>query len=505
MAQFQLSQGDLRAYYLGVLVCLGGFLFGYDTGVVGGSITLPSYKNSFGFADSSKSTATKVASLTVGLQQCGSFVGCFLMIPLGRYIGRRLSMQLCSAIFVIGAGIQTADTHDLASFYAGRIIAGLGVGGASVLVPLYASEMSPKHLRGRVGSGYQFLFTWGIFLSSWVNYAVNKHVSPATPRQWQIPISVQIIPGALLGLGMFTVPESARWLAKQDRRDEAWKALTWIRGSDGPEVQEEMDEINATIKAEKEISRGSLRVELKSKVTLYRLGLSFAIMLAQVCTGANALAYFSPQFFALVVGDGTESLLVTGIFGAVKIVSCGLFILFLSERIGRRFAFTGGALGMAACLLCVAIVHKLLPPPGHGQVTGSGIAVVALIYLAIAIYNISWGPLGWIYIAEVLSPRTRDIGVSIALGTQWTFNIVWSVATPYMIAKIGWATFLMFAIVDVCSAIFSWFCVRETMGKSLEDMEKEFNSESATLTAQIEQDDRANGSAVSSSYDAGKA
>lgn len=198
-----------------------------------------------------------------------------------------------------------------------------------------------------------------------------------------------------MALGMLTIPESARWLAQKNRDEEAWKALVWIRASDGREVREEMDEIRSTIEAEKAATRGSLMIELRQKVTIFRLLLSFTVMMAQVCTGANALAYFSPQFFTLVVGEGTESLLISGIFGAIKIISCGLFVLFLSERLGRRLAFCGGAVFMSACLLCVGIIVKVKPPPGGGVVDGAGIAVVALIYLAIIAYNMSWGPLGW--------------------------------------------------------------------------------------------------------------
>lgn len=207
---------------------------------------------------------------------------------------------------------------------------------------------------------------------------------------------MQIIPGALLGLGMILVPESARWLVQHGRVDDAWMALTWIRASDGPEVQEEMNEIQMTVEAERQVRQGKNSISmLKNKVTIYRLLLSFTVMVGQVCTGANAIAYFSPQFFILVVGEGSESLLISGIFGAVKIISCAAFVFFFSRIIGRRLAFCGGAVFMSICLLCVAIIVKTKPPPGGGVVDGAGIAVVALIYLAIIAYNLSWGPLGW--------------------------------------------------------------------------------------------------------------
>lgn len=133
----------------------------------GGTITLASYQHSFRYTDASDAKHTEVEALAVGLQQCGSFVGCVAIFPITSRWGRRIAMQLSALIFVLGAAVQTANTHHLSSFYIGRIVAGLGVGGASVIVPLYASEMSPAHLRGRIGSGYQFLFTWGIFCSYW--------------------------------------------------------------------------------------------------------------------------------------------------------------------------------------------------------------------------------------------------------------------------------------------------------------------------------------------------
>ena len=123
-------------------------------------------------------------------------------------------------------------------------------------------------------------------------------------------------------------------------------------------------------------------------------------MLAQQSIGATAFAYYGPQYFKLLVGGGNKDLLLTGIFGAVKVVACGIFVLFLADRVGRRMVLIGGAAFMAACQITTAIVVKTIPPPEQGNITSSGIATVALIYLFVIAYNFSWGPLPWPYISE---------------------------------------------------------------------------------------------------------
>lgn len=131
-----------------------------------------------------------------------------------------------------------------------------------------------------------------------------------------------------------------------------------------------------------------------------RVFAAFAVMVAQQCTGATAFAYFGPQYFKLLVGDGEKDLLLTAIFGAVKVIACGTFVLFLADRVGRRQVLIGGAAFMAACQITTAAVVKEIPPPHEGDLSSSGIATVALIYLFVIAYNFSWGPLPWPYISE---------------------------------------------------------------------------------------------------------
>lgn len=373
---------------------MGGFLFGYDTGIIGGVLTLASFENSFRYT---KATSTTVNSLSVGLQSAGAFVACLLVFPLSDYIGRKKTMMICSSIFCLGALIQVIDTHSLAAFYVARVIAGVGIGGASVVIPTYCSEMAPPEIRGRLGSFWQWMFTWGVFTSYWLDYGVERDV-PSIARQWQIPVGLQLVPGALLGLLMLTLKESVRWLAKNGRDEEAWQSLKWTRADDSALVAEEFDEIKAGVAEESTVTEGLSFREITQKQNLFRFILGFAVFTGQQATGATALAYFAPQFFSLLVGPGPKNLLITGVFGAVKVVACTFFILFLSERFGRRTLLIGGALLMAACMIPIAVVDKVKPPPAEGATTSAGIGTVALIMIFIMIYNCSWGPLPWPYV-----------------------------------------------------------------------------------------------------------
>lgn len=185
----------------------------------------------------------------VSLQQLGAFVGCFLIWPITRRYGRRIPLSASAFVFVIGAMIQTINTHSLPAFYVGRVIAGLGLGAATVIVPMYSAEMTHKDQRARLGCFFQLFYTIGIFTSYWVNYGIKKNYK-ATTQQWQIPVGLQILPAGLLCIGVLTLKESARWLTAKGRHDEAWKSLTWARGSDDSVILTEMSEIRAGVDLE---------------------------------------------------------------------------------------------------------------------------------------------------------------------------------------------------------------------------------------------------------------
>jgi sugar porter (SP) family MFS transporter len=381
-------------------------------------------------------------------------------------------MVACSAIFSLGVILETINTHSLTAFYIGRVICGLGVGGSATIIPIYMAEMAPKDIRARLGSCYQLTYTVGILVSYWIDYGVK---GVEGDRQWQIPVALQLVPGVLMGVGMGGVTESVRWLLGVGRDEEAWESLVWIRGGEGEGVKGEFEDMKRGLEEERFVTAGFRVGELWEGRNLHRLLIAGGLFLAQQSTGSTALAYFGPQFFALLVGDGERTLLLTGIFGAIKVVACFVFVVFLSDRFGRRSLLASGAAFMAICMIATAGVIKTYPQPGDGSVTSSGIATVALIYLDIIAYNFSWGPLPWPCASEIFPTRIREPGVAFGVGSQWLFNFVWSFSTPYIQAGLGWGTFLLFGLLDVVIVGFTYFCLKETAGKSLEEINDMFD------------------------------
>ncbi|KAK0250903.1 hypothetical protein LTR01_001420 [Friedmanniomyces endolithicus] len=466
-------KGKIRAICFGFFIALSGFLFGYDTGIVGGVLTLQSYKNDFRFTNN-----TKVSAIMVSVQNAGAFVAALGVFAVSERFGRRKTIMGAMCLFCTGVILQVIPSHSLACFYLGRIIAGFGLGAGTAVSPSYNAEMAPKEIRGMLGSGVQWLFALGVMISYWIDYGVSVGL-PVSSKQWQIPVGLQLVPASVLGLGLIGCKESVRWLAKKERFDEAWESLCWIRGDDGPEVKAEFNEIKVGLAEELRATEGLRSRELMEPANRYRLLLAFGVFLGQQCTGMTALAYFAPQFFKVLVGAGSQNLLITGLFGAEKFIMCGTYILFFSEKWNRRPTLYISGLLMACCFVIVNVVNKTTPGPKNHQATPAGIATVAMVFLTNSIYQFSWGPLPWPYAAEIFPTRLRELGTSVGVSTQWLFNFLFSLTTPYMIAAWGSYTFTFYAILDITMATLVFLFLKETKGRSVEEMETVFRSRAA--------------------------
>jgi sugar porter (SP) family MFS transporter len=459
--------GLLRAIYIICVSCMGSFAFAFDTGVISGVLTLASFEKDFGYSTAQK---TNINSNAVSILQGGAFFGCFLVWPVTASLGRRGGLLVSAVVFAIGTILQIINSHTLGTFYAGRVVAGVGIGAATVLIPVYAAEMSPKEIRGKLGACFQLFFATGVMVAYWVTYAVSND-QPKITRQWQIALGLQLLPASLLLFGMCTVKESARWLAKKGRMEKARESLKWVRGGEETEeLQKEFDEILAGIEEEARIKESFTLKELLLPANRYRIFIAITIQLCAQLTGNTSLAYYSAQIFS-AVGAGNSNLLVAGFFGVAKVIGVLTFQVFILDRIGgRRVPFMVGAFAMGSFMLIIACIVATHPPSAtaasHGA-SRAGIAATIMTYAEAFSYNMSWGPLPWLYMGEMFSNRTRDVGVAIGAASQWLFNFVMSQITPHALTNIGWRTFLMFAIFNYAIIVYSWIFLREVSSPTL--------------------------------------
>ncbi|KAL4804464.1 general substrate transporter [Aspergillus unguis] len=481
--------GLLRATYLASASCMGSFAFAFDTGVISGVLTLESFQRDFGYSSAEKTT---VNSNAVSILQAGAFFGCFFTTPVASRLGRRTGLIISSIIFSIGTILQIINAHTLGTFYAGRVIAGIGIGAATVLIPMYSAEMAPKEMRGRLGACFQLFFALGVMIAYWVTFAVTE-TQPSEPKQWQIALGLQLLPSTLLLIGMATVKESARWLAAKGKTEKAWESLKWVRGGDEtPELQHEFDEILAGIEEEARVKENFTWREILLPANRYRIFIAITIQLCAQLTGNTSLAYYATQIFS-AVGAGSSSKLVTGFFGVVKVVGVSIFQLFVVDRIGRRVPFMAGAFAMGSFMLIIACVLATHPTSSDGDnssATSSGIAMIIMVYAEAFSFNMSWGALPWLYVGEIFSSRLRETGVTVGAASQWLFNFMMSQVTPHAIDNIGWRMFLMFAIFNYAIVVYSWVFLKETLKASLEEMQGVFgqgSEQDRKLTVETEE------------------
>ncbi|KAF2001023.1 quinate permease [Amniculicola lignicola CBS 123094] len=475
-----------RVYLLTSVAYMGSLLFGYDTGVMGSVLALKAFKQDFGLPTTSNgfnnARNAYVASNVVSLLTAGCFFGAILAGFLNERFGRRYSLMFFSVIFLIGAAVQTAAHHEIGMIYGGRVIAGLGIGGMSAITPVYVSENCPPNIRGRVAGLFQLFLVTGSTFAYWLDYGVSLRI-PVSTKQWRVPVAIQLIPGGVMLAGLFFLKESPRWLMTNNRHAEAATSLAYIRceSEDHPEVVAELAEIRAALEEELMATEGVTWKEVILPGNRYRFIVAFCLMFWQQASGTNSIGYYAPQIFQTVgLSKSSSSLFATGVYGTVKMITTGIFLLVGIDRLGRKWSLVGGAAWMSAMMIIIASVLATHPPVvGSGTVSKASIAMVTMIYLYVIGYSASWGPVPWVYLGEIFPTRLRAYGVSMGSATQWLFNFMWTKITPEAINNIKWRTFLMFGILCACMSVFAFLFIKETKGKTLEEMDVLFGAVSA--------------------------
>ncbi|KAF9454276.1 MFS monosaccharide transporter [Macrolepiota fuliginosa MF-IS2] len=450
----------------------GGILFGYDTGVINGVKVMGPFLRTFGHAgaDGRFVLSSSQESLIVSILSAGTFFGALLGAPAGDYIGRKWGIIMANLVFCIGVAMQ-AGSKGLPLFVVGRVFAGLGVGLVSCLIPMYQSECSPKWIRGAVVSLYQFAITIGLLLAAVVNNATQFRAGASS---WQIPVTVQFIWAFILASGMSFLPESPRWLIKRGRDADASAALSRLTGygKGAPEIEVELDEIRTNLEAEKALGSSSYLdcFRFGDNKIFFRTLTGIFIQAWQQLTGINFIFYYGTTFF---INSGIHDPFLVTVATSIVNVFMTLPGIWGVERFGRRRLLLIGAVGMCVCEYIVAIVGVTVPTT---NLAGQRV-LIAFVCIYIAFFASTWGPIAWVITGEIFPLEIRAKGMSLSVASNWLWNFAISYATPFLVnvapgsAGLGVKVFFIWGSTCACCVIFTWFCVPETKGLSLEQID----------------------------------
>ncbi|KAI9314228.1 general substrate transporter [Dichotomocladium elegans] len=462
-----------RVYFAVIFSSIGGLLFGYDQGVMSGILVMPYWKEYFNYPDE------VWRGFITSIYLLGAFVGGLAAGVISERIGRKRSIMAATIIFWFGTSMQTGATNvDL--LMAGRFFQGISIGTYSMNITVYQSELSPAHLRGRAISFQQFSIVTGIMIAFWIGYGCAYIQSDAS---WRIPLGLQLAPSIVLFFGCFILPYSPRWLCSKGRYDEALQTLAKLHANgdvNDPFVRREYDEIMEQIKFEETKGMKSYREVFRSPSTRKRVLLAMGIQFLQQWTGVNAVFYYAPFIFQSAGLTGTlSSLLATGLNGIVSVLFTIPALLYF-DRWGRRKTVISGGCGMAIAMLIAGALLKAYPYVEDGyNNTSAQYGAVAMMFIYSACFSFSWGPIGWVYPAEIFPTRARAKGTSLSTATNYLMNFVIGEIVPVMLAKITYGTYFFFFATNVCCNLIVYFYYPETKNRTLEEMEIIFGGEEA--------------------------
>ncbi|KAG6005998.1 hypothetical protein E4U21_007491 [Claviceps maximensis] len=455
-------------FLVAVFASLGSLLYGYDLGVIAEVISSPEFLHEFGH-DSGKIGA--VVSIFTG----GAFFGALFAGELGDRLGRKWTIMLGAVIFTLGGSLQTGATH-LNHLYAGRCLAGVGVGFLVMIVPVYQGELCHPDIRGRVTSLQQFMLGVGALIASAVGYGCFTSISNDNSAQWRIPLGLQNIPAVILAALILFFPESPRWLIDHGRLDEGIQTLANLHAYGDPQnawVRAEFDQIQERLGVEHEASAKSYAELFTDRSCFRRLFLAVAIQVSVQMTGVSAIQYYSVRIFAKIGITGDETLryqMISSVIALVAQFCCMMFI----DKSGRRWPLIGGNLSNGITFIIATILLSQFPPGSSssgGGVAGWGFIVVTWIYNFS--FSSTCGPLSWIIPAEIFDMKTRSKGVSIATMASFAFNTMIGQTTSVALddkTGIGWKWYILFIVCNMTNALFFWCFLPETAHRPLEEM-----------------------------------
>ncbi len=446
---------------------LGGFLFGFDSSVINGANG--ALQVHFAMSDS-------LLGLSVALSLIGAAVGAFFAGRLADAFGRVRCMFAASVLFLasaIGAGIP----FGIPDFIVWRVIGGLGVGMASIIAPIYIAETAPAKWRGRLGSMQQFAIVIGIFVALLSNYVIVRMAGSAGNtlvgnfKAWQIMFWVEILPAILYGVAALRLPESPRFLISQGRLDEAKRVFERICSEN---VEERVRTVQKSFDRERRSHLSDLIETLASGkkriAPILWAGLGLAVL--QQFVGINVIFYYGTMLWQSVGFGESDAFFSSLVNSGINLVMTIVAIL-LIDKIGRKSLLLVGSVGMSVTLGILSLCFLL---GGAGAaLLGPASAKIALVAanLYVAFFAATWGPVMWVMLGEMFNNRIRAIAISICGLVQWLANFLVTWSFPILTGRHGIGvgqTYLLYTLFAFASIFFVAKFIRETNGKTLEEM-----------------------------------
>ncbi|KPM37812.1 hypothetical protein AK830_g8761 [Neonectria ditissima] len=487
-----------RLWFAVISFSLLGAARGIDEGLISGAFNSVDFKATIDYDSYTKIEQANIKANVSAMVQIGSVGGALIAFVICDRIGRIWATRFLCILWALGIAIFMAGgVHgNLGAIYAGRFIAGLGVGQTPVVGPVYIAEVAPASIRGLCTCFFTGAVYLGIVLAYFTNYGCAVNMPEDTHNRWLVPTSLHIIMSGIILILMFFQSESPRFLVKQGKADEAARVMARIRQQpvDGEYIIGEIATIQNALDHELEATKGvgmlgKLKEMFLVPSNLYRLYLTSMVQFLSQWSGAGSITLYAPDLFKLLGITGTEeSLLVTAVFGLVKLTAALLCALFLVDVVGRKRALLTGITMQTIAMLYVASFLTKVPQLGvvddfklpAGDM-GASRGAIAMIYVSGFGWALGWNSMQYLLTAELFPLRIRALATSWAMTLHFANQYGNSRAVPNMLLPTGdggispKGTFWCFAAVTFIGGVWVWISVPETSGRSLESMDHLFD------------------------------
>lgn len=524
MNPFTSSPGPVKTEFFGArgatlhrivaaIAGIGFLLFGYDQGVMGGLLTLPTFVEQFPKMDTTskslnpatKAFNTTVQGTAVGIYEIGCMLGALFTMWAGDVMGRRYIIFWGSIIITVGAILQCAS-YSLGQFIVGRIVAGVGTGFITATVPMLQAECARPERRGALVMLEGALVTGGIALSYWIDFGF--YFVRTNDSDWRFPVAFQIVFSMFLTCTVLYLPESPRWLVKRGRYNEAAGVFAALENValDDPYVTSQMLRIKESImlsqlaqhgvegdEAKRQIASGEaetsgmgkelpfwqqcrLLVTFGRKKHFHRSMLSYAIQMMHQLCGINLITYYAAYIYQTSIGMNALNSRILAACNGTEYFLASWISFYTVEKFGWRKLMLFGTIGQACtmAILTGTVYASSALSDGGLDKKEAGIAAAVFLFVFNTFFAIGWLGISWLYPAEITSLEIRALSNGLSTSGNWVFNFLVVMITPVAFNSIKWKTYIIFACINAAMVPFVYFFFPETMGRSLEDIDAIF-------------------------------